>query len=448
MPAHGVIEFPGNYADSPTVIHDGRGARPTSSIGQVIRVVAVAALPFALLAYILAAYNNVLAQIVARLPFAATLNPLLVIGMAIPAVAVAFVIAFLVELIWVGWEKSSLRKLATCNKNSLRDTFYTFICFIPIQMQLKCFCTFGVYYVLCVYIVPMFSYNIKSLIPFWVMQFVVSVLISGFVQYWAHRWSHTIPLLWQIHKFHHSATEFNILNFNRESPFTSAATEMITLIPLAILGTSSSRPTGTIGPIDLFFLALCGGYQIFCSVNGCLCHSEIRSTYGWLGRWVFISPNAHRVHHSANPKFYNRNYSAGLVVWDRLFGTFWPGDDAESQNSPLGFEGNPYNQQSPVIDCFWIPPAAFARCLCASLSALVSRALTSRWSQITTAPPPYLATRRRFFTLARSPRRLSGTLNESRLGRFLNVSRSRARGFRRRARAGGLRRALSFARRY
>jgi sterol desaturase/sphingolipid hydroxylase (fatty acid hydroxylase superfamily) len=52
-------------------------------------------------------------------------------------------------------------------------------------------------------------------------------------------------------------------------------------------------------------------------------HAPIRSNYGWL-RFVLVTPQSHRVHHSILPKHHHSNYGTVLCVWDRVFGTAWP----------------------------------------------------------------------------------------------------------------------------
>jgi sterol desaturase/sphingolipid hydroxylase (fatty acid hydroxylase superfamily) len=53
---------------------------------------------------------------------------------------------------------------------------------------------------------------------------------------------------------------------------------------------------------------------------------------GRLPRWVeavMNTPSHHRVHHATNPRYLDRNYAGIFIIWDRLFGTFVPEDDAE-----------------------------------------------------------------------------------------------------------------------
>jgi sterol desaturase/sphingolipid hydroxylase (fatty acid hydroxylase superfamily) len=94
-------------------------------------------------------------------------------------------------------------------------------------------------------------------------------------------------------------------------------------------------------------------------LNQYLIHSEIRSGYGWFGRWIFISPIAHRVHHSSLPQHWDKNFSVDLIIWDRLFGTYF--ECGSEEDPPLGFANNMYNQQNPLIDYLWLPVRDFGR---------------------------------------------------------------------------------------
>jgi len=53
-----------------------------------------------------------------------------------------------------------------------------------------------------------------------------------------------------------------------------------------------------------------------------LTHSGLPWSWGWIGRWVLTCPAGHAILHSAEPRFYNKNFSPTFVFWDRLFGTY------------------------------------------------------------------------------------------------------------------------------
>src|SRR5262249_13656411 len=52
-------------------------------------------------------------------------------------------------------------------------------------------------------------------------------------------------------------------------------------------------------------------------------HTELIRSLGPL-EWVLNTPSHHRVHHSANAEYLDRNHAGIFIVWDRLFGTFEP----------------------------------------------------------------------------------------------------------------------------
>ena len=68
--------------------------------------------------------------------------------------------------------------------------------------------------------------------------------------------------------------------------------------------------------------------------------TAIAAHWGWFGRWVVISPAAHRIHHSNRPEHYNRNFSNFLTIWDHLFGTWHEGTGMEEPES-FGVDDEP-----------------------------------------------------------------------------------------------------------
>lgn len=58
-------------------------------------------------------------------------------------------------------------------------------------------------------------------------------------------------------------------------------------------------------------------------------HTEIVDSIGPL-EYILNTPSHHRVHHSRNPEYIDKNYGGMLIIWDRLFNTF----KAEDKNNP------------------------------------------------------------------------------------------------------------------
>jgi sterol desaturase/sphingolipid hydroxylase (fatty acid hydroxylase superfamily) len=140
--------------------------------------------------------------------------------------------------------------------------------------------------------------------PLW-LQAIEAMLVAEFCGYWSHRLMHEIPLLWRLHKVHHSSEHLDWLAAARFHPLESVWNKLIALLPLFLLGFSPK--------ITVFFGPLIAIYPIFL-------HSNVRWSYGRLG-YMFSSPAFHRWHHASDQEALNKNYGGLLPLFDFLFGT-------------------------------------------------------------------------------------------------------------------------------
>jgi sterol desaturase/sphingolipid hydroxylase (fatty acid hydroxylase superfamily) len=77
--------------------------------------------------------------------------------------------------------------------------------------------SFGLLYALDVHAAHSTTASITNLLPWWGLQILFVLLFQSLVLYWMHRLEHTIPALWALHKFHHSADNMSILNAERQT---------------------------------------------------------------------------------------------------------------------------------------------------------------------------------------------------------------------------------------
>jgi alkylglycerol monooxygenase len=134
---------------------------------------------------------------------------------------------------------------------------------------------------------------------------LIALVLVDFCNYWNHRYTHEIGILWGGHMVHHQSQEFNFSTALRQE------------IGYPILGWIFTVPLAVIGlPPDIF--AVTGLvvllYQFWI-------HTEHVGKLGWFDR-IFSSPSNHRVHHGVNDAYINKNYGNILIIWDRMFGTF------------------------------------------------------------------------------------------------------------------------------
>lgn len=140
--------------------------------------------------------------------------------------------------------------------------------------------------------------------------FIPCFIIHDFIAYWKHRISHHSRFWWSIHIPHHSSNHYNLwINF-RQSWFEQVTT--IFFLPLLLMG---------------FHPVL---YFVVHAVNP-LFQSWVHTEHvGKLPRWieyVFVTPDAHRVHHGRNEKYIDKNFGNTILLWDRMFGTYQPLDE-------------------------------------------------------------------------------------------------------------------------
>ena len=143
--------------------------------------------------------------------------------------------------------------------------------------------------------------SFSNVITYWLML----ILIEDLLYYWLHRLDHEIRFFWAVHVTHHSSEHMNLTVGFRSSVFQPLY-RFIYFIPLALLG---------FNPLDILFVY--AATQIW----GIFIHTEMVEKMGWL-EYVLVTPSHHRVHHSSNPKYLDRNMGMFLIIWDKLFGTF------------------------------------------------------------------------------------------------------------------------------
>ena len=132
--------------------------------------------------------------------------------------------------------------------------------------------------------------------------------------YWVHRFGHRIRWVWASHVNHHSSQHYNLSTALRQTWTGTFTFMMILHAPMIFLGFSPEMVI-FVGGLNLL-------YQFWI-------HTEAIDR---MPRWfeaVFNTPSHHRVHHGRNARYLDANYAGTLIIWDRMFGTFVPEQEAE-----------------------------------------------------------------------------------------------------------------------
>jgi alkylglycerol monooxygenase len=163
-------------------------------------------------------------------------------------------------------------------------------------------------------------FSIKPNAVTWVLLF----LFTDLMWYWYHRFGHVVNLFWSVHVVHHQSDDFNFTVSARITVLQATARCLFWAV-LPIIGFPAEMIT--------VLLLIHGTYPFFT-------HTQLVGKLGWL-EYIFVTPSHHRVHHSSNEAYLDKNYGDVLIIWDKLFGTF-----AKETETPVYGLTKPLNSHS------------------------------------------------------------------------------------------------------
>lgn len=145
-------------------------------------------------------------------------------------------------------------------------------------------------------------------LPAW-LALPLAVVALDLAIYLQHVVFHAIPALWRLHRMHHADLEFDVTTGLRFHPVEIALSMGIKLQVIAALG-----------PSALAVLI----FEVLLNATSMFNHANLRLPAGIdrVLRWIVVTPDMHRVHHSIHPEETNSNFGFNLPWWDRLLGTY------------------------------------------------------------------------------------------------------------------------------
>ena len=155
---------------------------------------------------------------------------------------------------------------------------------------------------------------------------IVTFLLFDLTQYAAHRILHIVPALWRIHEIHHSDPDFDVATAARFHPLEVLATTASQLAAVALF----APPVWAVLVCQLVAMSV-----NFVSHGNVALPRRVERVL----RGALITPDLHRVHHSADPRDYSRNFGQSLAIWDRAFGTILENPAAGVDHMKTGVPG-------------------------------------------------------------------------------------------------------------
>jgi sterol desaturase/sphingolipid hydroxylase (fatty acid hydroxylase superfamily) len=144
--------------------------------------------------------------------------------------------------------------------------------------------------------------------PAW-LGIVGSVILLDLAIYLQHVLFHAVPVLWRLHRMHHADLEFDVTTGVRFHPIEILLSMGIKLGVVAALG----------APAVAVLI-----FEVLLNATSMFNHGNVRmpQRIDRVLRWIVVTPDMHRVHHSIVPRETNSNFGFNLPWWDRLCGTY------------------------------------------------------------------------------------------------------------------------------
>jgi sterol desaturase/sphingolipid hydroxylase (fatty acid hydroxylase superfamily) len=144
--------------------------------------------------------------------------------------------------------------------------------------------------------------------PPW-LAIVGSLILLDFAIYLQHVMFHAVPLFWRLHMVHHADLDFDVttgLRFHTVEILLSFGIKSAVVLLL--------------GPPAVAVLI----FEVALNATSMFNHSNVRMPVmvDRILRWIVVTPDMHRVHHSVFPRETNSNFGFNLPWWDRLLGTY------------------------------------------------------------------------------------------------------------------------------
>ncbi len=146
--------------------------------------------------------------------------------------------------------------------------------------------------------------------PEW-LSILLTLLLLDLAIYCQHIIAHKWPLLWRLHQVHHTDLEFDATTAVRFHPLEIMLSMFYKVICIYIMGANA--------------LAVVA-FEVILNAAATFNHSNINipDIIEQKLRWLLITPDLHRIHHSTLPIETDSNYGFSISVWDRLFKTYTP----------------------------------------------------------------------------------------------------------------------------
>jgi len=157
--------------------------------------------------------------------------------------------------------------------------------------------------------------------------YAFSLLLIDLMMFSFHILSHRFSFLWRLHSIHHADEHVDAKTGVLHHPLESIASVLFVLFFCVILG------------VPVIALVL---YAAVATLHNLFTHANIKlpSWFDHIIRWLIVTPDMHRTHHSVVYREGNSNFGQIFSFWDRIFGTYVKHPSSGEEHIVLGLSAN------------------------------------------------------------------------------------------------------------
>lgn len=158
--------------------------------------------------------------------------------------------------------------------------------------------------------------------PIW-FEVIIGFILFDLAVWTQHVAMHKLDVLWRFHRVHHADPDFDVITALRFHPgelLVSLAWKSTVILALGV-------PAWAVL-----------SYAAVLNISAMFNHSNIALplSIDRIMRYVIVTPDMHRVHHSTDHAEANRNFGFCLAIWDRVFDVYADQPQMGHENMHIG----------------------------------------------------------------------------------------------------------------
>jgi sterol desaturase/sphingolipid hydroxylase (fatty acid hydroxylase superfamily) len=152
---------------------------------------------------------------------------------------------------------------------------------------------------------------------------ILGFLLLDLLIYAQHVVFHHVPVLWRLHRMHHADLDIDVTTGGRFHPIEILLSMLIKIAAVLAFG------------IPAIAVVI---FEVVLNATSMFNHSNVAmpERLDRIVRWLVVTPDMHRVHHSIERRETDSNFGFNLPWWDRLFGTYRSAPEAGHVAMTLG----------------------------------------------------------------------------------------------------------------